>query len=129
MTGPAPLIANAVVGGVLVTIGGWSLYLLLWALPWATWYQLATRVRDIAEHGMVTRLDDPLGNARTIRAGRLARTTLAPYWVNYHLEHHLLVFVPCWKLRAAHRFLLAKNLEPRIERARSYAEVIGRATT
>lgn len=89
MTGPAPPIANAVVGGVLVT----------------------------------------MGHARTIRAGWLARTTLAPYWVSYHLDHHLLVFVPCWKLRAAHRFLLAKNLGPPMERAGSYAEVIGRATT
>jgi fatty acid desaturase len=123
----APLIANAVLWGALTVAGGWSLYLLLWALPWATWHQLAARVRDIAEHGMVTGPDDPLRNTRTIRAGWLARATLAPYWVNYHLEHHLLVFVPCWKLREAHRFLLAKNLGARMERARSYAEVIGRA--
>jgi hypothetical protein len=63
---------------VLATVGGLRLYLLARVLPWATWYQLATRVRDIAEHGMVPSLDDPLRNTRTIRAGFLARLALAP---------------------------------------------------
>jgi fatty acid desaturase len=67
-------------------------------------------VRDIAEHGMVPSLDDPLRNTRTTRAGFLARLALAPYWVNHHLEHHLLAFVPCWKLPQVHALLLAKGL-------------------
>jgi fatty acid desaturase len=49
--------------------------------------------------------------------------------VNYHLEHHLLVFVPCWKLRRVHALLLGKDLGPRMERAASYAAVIGQATS
>jgi fatty acid desaturase len=125
----APLIANAVLFGVLTAIGGWTLYSLAWALPWATWYQLVTRVRNIAEHGMLPSVDDPLRNTRTIRAGLLARAVVAPYWVNYHLEHHLLVFVPCWKLRRVHALLLGKGLGPRMERAASYAAVIGQATS
>ena len=59
----------------------------------------------------------------------LARTFVAPYWVNYHLEHHLLVFVPCWKLREAHALLVAKGYRPRMEVAPSYAAVIRRATS
>jgi len=124
----APIVSNAVLFTVLTTVGGPQLYLLGWVLPWATWYQVATRVRDIAEHGMVPSLDDPLRNTRTIGAGFLARLVLAPYWVNYHLEHHVFVFVPCWKLRRVHALLLAKDLGERMERAASYAGVIGRAT-
>jgi fatty acid desaturase len=123
----APLVANGVLLGVCAAIGGWPLYLLLWALPWATWYQVATRVRDIAEHGMVDDATDPLRHARTTAAGWLARAALAPYRVNYHLEHHLMVFVPCWKLPRLHALLLARNLGGRMERASSYAEVLGRA--
>ncbi len=123
----APLIANAVLAAALVAIGGWSLYLLTWVLPWATWYRLVTRIRNIVEHGLVPDAEDPLRSARSVGAGRLARALVAPYGVNYHLEHHLLVFVPCWKLDQAHALLLAKGYGARMERSRSYLEVLGRA--
>ena len=114
---------------MLTALGGWPLYLLAWVLPWATWFQLVTRIRDIAEHGVVHDADDPLRNTRTIGAGLLARAFVAPYGVNYHLEHHLLVFVPCWKLREVQALLLAKDLGGRMERAASYVEVLARVTT
>jgi len=98
-------------------------------LPWATWFQLVTRIRDLAEHGLVFDAADPLRNTRTIGAGFLARALVAPYGVNYHLEHHLLVFVPCWKLPEVQALLLAKELGGRMERAGSYAEVLSRVTT
>jgi fatty acid desaturase len=123
----APLAANAALCAVLTALGGWPLYLLTWVLPSATWFQLVTRVRDIAEHGLVGGADDQLRNTRTIGAGLLARAFVAPYGVNYHLEHHLLVFVPCWKLPEVHALLLAKELGGRMERAASYAEVLSRA--
>ena len=123
----APLAANAVLFCALAAVGGWSLYLLVWVLPWATWLQLLTRLRDMAEHGMVASDVDPLRNTRTIAAGWPARALLAPYWVNHHLEHHLLVFVPCWKLVRVRALLLAKALGPRMEMAASYGEVVRRA--
>lgn len=125
----APLAANAVLCAVLTTVGGWPLYLLAWVLPWATWLQLVTRIRDLAEHGLVRDAEDPLRNTRTIGAGLLARAFVAPYGVNYHLEHHLLVFVPCWKLREVQALLLAKELGGRMERAASYVDVLARVTT
>jgi fatty acid desaturase len=125
----APLLANVVLGSVLTAIGGWPLYLLTWVLPWATWFQLVTRIRDIAEHGLVAAADDPLRNTRTVAAGVLARAFVAPYGVNYHLEHHLLVFVPCWKLHEVHALLLAKDLGARMERAAGYAAVLTRVTS
>ena len=123
----APLLANLVIAAVLTGVGGWSSYLLLWVLPWATWFHLVTRIRDIAEHGAVGGAEDPLRNTRTIAAGLPARAFIAPYGVNYHLEHHLLVFVPCWKLPEVQALLLARDLGGRMERAESYAEVLARA--
>jgi fatty acid desaturase len=124
----APLLANLVVAAALTAVGGPVLYLLAWVLPRVTWYRALSRVRDIAEHGLVPGADDPLRSARSIRAGLVERALLAPYRVNYHLEHHLLVFVPCWRLPAAHRLLLAKGYGPRMERARGYGAVLARAT-
>jgi fatty acid desaturase len=124
-----PLTANALLFAVLAALGPWHLYLLLWLLPFVTWHQLVARIRDTAEHSMVEERDDPLRNTRTVAAGPLARVFLAPYRVNYHLEHHLFVFVPCWKLPQAHALLLAKGYGPRMETAASYVEVLRRATS
>jgi hypothetical protein len=39
------------------------------------------------------------------------------------------VFVPCWRLRAAHVLLLARGLAERMEVAAGYWEVVRRATS
>jgi fatty acid desaturase len=124
-----PLLCQAVLFTLLASTGHWHLYLVLWLLPLATWYQLLVRVRSIVEHAMVPDDADPLRNARTTSAGPLARAFLAPYWVNYHVEHHVLVFVPCWQLRHAHALLCAKGYHARMEVAPGYLGLIRRATS
>lgn len=115
---------------LLLTAAGYAwLYPVLWLLPLLTWYQLISRVRNIAEHAVVGAADDPLRNTRTTLAGPLMRLFVAPYWVNYHLEHHLFVFTPCWKLPLAHKMLRSKGLLPRMEVGASYLEVIRKATS
>ena len=123
-----PVVGNALLFGVLAALGHWELYLLLWLLPLATWYQLAGRIRDAAEHARVADGRDPLRNTRTVTASALERVFLAPYWVSYHLEHHLFVFVPCWRLRHVHALLLAKGYGARMEVAAGYGEVLRRVT-
>ena len=122
-------IVNLALLGGLSAIGYWWLYPLLWLLPLATWYQLVSRVRNIAEHAVVPDNDDPLRNTRTTRANLLERLLVAPYWVNYHLEHHLFMFVPCWRLPAAHRALLALGLREQMEIQPGYAAVLRLATS
>jgi fatty acid desaturase len=124
-----PLAANAALFGVLAAAGHGHLFVLLWLLPLLTWYPLVARIRDAAEHARVGDADDVLRNARTTATGPLARAFLAPYWVNHHLEHHLLVFVPCWRLPAAHALLLAKGHGPAMELAPGYADVLRRVTS
>jgi fatty acid desaturase len=124
-----PLATNAALLAGLAALGHWSLYVWLWVLPLATWYQLLTRIRNAAEHVPVGDDDHPLRHTRTTGAGPLARALLAPYWMNYHLEHHLLVFVPCWRLPDAHALLLAKGHGPSMALASDYREAIRRAMT
>jgi fatty acid desaturase len=122
-----PLAANAVLAATLTAAGYWHFYLLLWLLPRATWYQFGLRIRHLAEHGVVSDDADALRNARTTESGLLARAFLAPYWVNHHLEHHLLVFVPCWRLPDAHALLGARGHGARMEVAPGYVDVLRRA--
>jgi hypothetical protein len=45
----------------------------------ATWYQLISRIRNIAERAVVPDNDDPLRNTRTTQANPVERLLLAPY--------------------------------------------------
>ena len=120
---------NAILLAALSAAGYWWLYFALWLFPLLTWYQLVTRVRNIAEHAVVPSATDPLGTARTTLANPLARLLVAPYWVNYHVEHHALIFVPCYNLPLAHAMLKAKGLGPRMEVRGGYLEVMRMATS
>lgn len=122
-------LSNAVLWALLAAAGAWWLYPLLWLLPLATWYQLVSRIRNIAEHAVVPDNDDPLRNTRTTRANWIERALVAPYWVNYHLEHHLFMFVPCWRLPAAHAALLSNGFGARMEIRSGYREVLARAAS
>ena len=89
----------------LALAGVWWAYPLLWLVPLLTWMMVITRIRNIAEHAVVPDADDPLRNTRTTQANRLERAFVAPYFVNYHLEHHLFFYVPCYNLPKLHRIL------------------------
>jgi fatty acid desaturase len=108
---------------------GWA-WFVLWWLPQATWYPMITRLRNIAEHACVARDEpDPLRHARTTHANILERAFLAPYWVNYHCEHHMFMHVPCYNLPRTHRLLKAKGVTPRMLTARGYVDVLRMASS
>ncbi|MEM9495251.1 MAG: fatty acid desaturase family protein [Pseudomonadota bacterium] len=124
----APFIAvNAALLAFLIAIGQGLLFL-VWLLAMATWFPLATRLRNIAEHACVASGDDPYTHARTTRANLLERAFIAPYWVNYHAEHHLFMYVPCYRLGEAHRLLCATDKRPRMTVADGYLDVLRRCT-
>lgn len=125
--GPQCLV-NLALAVLLTQAVGWYAWPLLWLLPLLTWQQLVLRVRNIAEHAAVPDGNDPLRNARSVRANWLERAFIAPYWVNYHLEHHLLMWVPCYRLPALHAMLLANGLGPRMALCGGYREVLAEVT-
>ncbi|HEY6418556.1 MAG TPA: fatty acid desaturase family protein [Candidatus Binataceae bacterium] len=109
------VITHAVLFAILALAGYWWLYLVLWLVPFYTFQPMVVRIRAIAEHSMVRSNDDLFLNTRTTDTNWLTRAFIAPYFVNYHLEHHLLLAVPCYNLPAAHALLLVKGYGPRME--------------
>ncbi len=98
---------------------------LIWFAALATTFQLFLRVRNIAEHACTaTGSDDPFTHARTTHANWIERATVAPYWVNFHSEHHLFMAVPCYRLPRAHRALVSKGYAERMTIAPGYADVL-----
>jgi fatty acid desaturase len=120
-------ITNLVLLGLLTAAGYPALYL-LWVVSWLTTYRFVTRLRSIAEHGMVRDPLDPLGNTRTTLASWWERFLLAPNKVNYHLEHHLLMTVPHHNLPRMHRLLEERGALRNAVVTKGYIEVLRLAT-
>ena len=113
---------------VLMSLAGqWWYGLAFWLLPFLTWFQFVLRLRNIAEHGATEVSQNPLQNVRTTRANLLERLFIAPYWVNYHLEHHMVMHVPCWQLKNMHALLLQKGLGERMRVAPGYGAALAEA--
>ena len=113
----------------LSLIGLWWAWFLLWLLPMATWFPMVTRIRNIAEHACVEgSAADPYRAARTTLARWWERAFIAPYWVNFHAEHHLFMYVPCWNLPRLHRAVAATPKAAGMEVAPGYLSVLRTAT-
>ncbi|MEM7466199.1 MAG: fatty acid desaturase family protein [Pseudomonadota bacterium] len=125
--------AASIVNGFLFLLcavsGYWWLYFTCWLLPLLTWYQVVLRIRNIAEHAVVKGGDDPFDSARTTYANWIERIFIAPYWVNYHLEHHLLIYVPCYRLPLLHRFLIDNGYADKINTSNGYLSVLNEVTS
>jgi fatty acid desaturase len=125
----AQLAANGVLFAGLALAGVWWAYPLLWLMPLLTWMMVITRIRNIAEHAVVPDSNDPLRNTRTTKAGFIERAFIAPYFVNYHLEHHLLMYVPCYNLPKVHAILMRGPHATRMEVQPNYLTVLRMATS
>jgi fatty acid desaturase len=122
-------IANAVLFAALALAGYWWAYFALWLVPLATWFQLVTRIRNIAEHACVDTREDPFSHARTTYANFLERLFIAPYWVHFHAEHHVFMHVPCYRLERMHRMLMRKDYWSRMTITPGYAAVLREAAS
>ena len=119
------LIFNGLALAVCGVAGFWWAWFALWLLPRATWFQLVTRLRNIAEHALVAKDEpDPLRHARTTQANVVERALIAPYYVNYHCEHHMFMHMPCWSLPRARRLLTRRGVASAMEGAPGYLSVL-----
>ena len=119
------LLSNGL-GLLLFSLAGWWwAWALMWLLPMATWLPLVTRLRNISEHALVAKGEpDALRHARTTRANWLERLFVAPYWVNFHCEHHMFTQISCWNLPLAHRILHTNGVTTRMELQPGYWSVL-----
>lgn len=121
------MLSNAVIFLLLFACGKPLLYL-LWLASMLTTFQFFTRIRSIAEHGMLPRVSDMTKNTRTTEAAWWERLTFAPCHVNYHMEHHLLMGVPSYRLPKLHSLLKARGVYASAPLAHGYIEVLRLAT-
>lgn len=117
------LATNALMLGVLALLGHAWVYT-AWIAAYLTTYGVFIRVRSMAEHACTPGGPDARDHTRTTYAGWLARLTVAPHAVHYHLEHHLLPTVPYFRLAELHRRLLERDAVPSYAIAKSYREVL-----
>lgn len=84
----------------------------LWLGSIVTTFMLIVRIRQVAEHAAVpdSLSDDPRQNTRTTLASWWERLMFAPNFVNYHLEHHFMASVPCYRLADFHRLLRKRGV-------------------
>ncbi len=121
-----PIMANLILFLILTMLASPWLYL-LWIGAYLTTFQFSLRVRSIAEHSVVKNRKDPYLNTRTTKANWLERLLFAPYHVNYHSEHHMLMSVPPYHLPKMHRLLHQRNYYDSGVLASGYWEVINNA--
>ncbi len=122
------VITNLALLALLTAVGHPALYL-LWVVAWFTTNSLVTRIRSIAEHSMCWDPSDPLRNTRTTLASPLERLFIAPNYVNYHLEHHLLMTVPGYKLPRLHALLRDRGALDDALISRGYLGVLRQAAS
>jgi fatty acid desaturase len=98
----------------------------LWWTAWLTFYMAFSRLRNSSEHGAPINKDDlnPLYNTRTTLASWWERLLVAPNYVNYHLEHHLLPTLPSYHLPEFHQTLLKKGVLAGSKISSGYYQVI-----
>jgi fatty acid desaturase len=118
------LAATLVIFGIYWACGAAIWFFGIWVVAFATWFPLISRIRNIAEHGCTDRTPDPFTVARTTRANWLERLFIAPYYVQYHAEHHLFIAVPCYRLPLLHALLSEQGHTKRMKLARGYLAVL-----
>lgn len=122
------LAGHAIVNGVMFLVllaCGEGLLFLMWPAAYLTAYMLIARLRQVAEHGAVPDLYDldPRKNTRTTLVRWWEKLFVAPFHLNYHLEHHFQANVPCYNLPAFHRFLESKGVFAETEFPNGYREL------
>ena len=123
-------VTNGILFGILWSVGHPMLYL-LWFGAWLTTNKVVVRLRSMAEHSAVPspHPGDPFGNTRTTLTRWWERALLAPHNVGYHLEHHLVITVPYYKLPRFHRMLDERGLLEHACIERGYGGVLHKMVT
>lgn len=103
-----PFVANLMLFLFLNFLASPYLYL-LWVGAYLTTFQFSLRIRSMAEHSVLENQLDPYKNTRTTYANFLEQLLFAPYHVNYHAEHHMLMSVPSYNFPKMHKLIKEKG--------------------
>jgi fatty acid desaturase len=90
---------------VFLAFGHPWLYLLLWLLPWMTYWRVANRLRALAEHAGMTRSPDRRMASHHIRQGFWSSHVFLSQSIGLHLAHHVDSGIPMSSLPTLQRAL------------------------
>ena len=96
-----------------IAFGFWKQLLLYWVVPLLTVFLAIRYIRNVAEHYAVEH-EHVLNESRTVLANPVELWLIAPWGLNYHLEHHLFPGIPCFRLAELHRILMTREPFPQI---------------
>jgi len=118
-----PIMCNLIIFSLISFFLHPAMYL-FWVLGLLTTFQVSVRVRSIAEHSIIEDKLDPNKNTRTTYANWIERLLFAPYHVNYHLEHHMLMTVPFYNLPKMHSLIKKRGFYNEGTLANNYWEIL-----
>jgi fatty acid desaturase len=125
-------LVSLVAGQLLVATGltlafDWWVYPALWLAPLVTVTVLFHLVRSFVEHA-ITEDETEAHEDRliTIPSNWVERSLVAPYFMNYHAEHHLLPSVPAPRLRQLQQRLADRADTPPVLVRASYRSALMR---
>jgi len=121
------VLAQVVLFAGFTLASDWWVYPALWLVPLVTVTVLGHLIRSFAEHAISDDEVPEHGNRLiTIPAPFVERFMWAPYWMNYHAEHHLVPSVPAPRLKELHKRLATREDVPPVLIRRSYSQALRR---
>jgi fatty acid desaturase len=121
------VLAQAVLFGGLTLLCSWWVFPLLWALPLGTVTVMFHLIRSFVEHAITdSETVEHENRLITISSNWLERAIVAPYFMNYHAEHHLAPSVPAMRLRELQRHLDKRSDTPPMLVRASYMGALSR---
>lgn len=118
-----PFLANFIMFALLYIFASGWLYL-LWIGAYITTFQICVRIRSIAEHSVIEDPTNPYQNTRTTYANFIEKMLFAPYNVNFHAEHHMLMSVPPYNLPKMHKLIKAQGFYEKGVLEKNYWKII-----
>lgn len=112
--------AQVVIFSLFLLAGHPWLYLMLWFLPWMTYWRVVNRLRALAEHAGMTRSDDRRYTTHHVHQHWLPSALFVPFNTGYHLAHHVDSGIPWRSLPTLHRALDEDGYLDRVEIHPSY---------
>lgn len=94
--------------GTSIWFGFWPMLILYWFIPILTTFSIVRYIRNVGDHVGMDHL--PLEDrTRTVISPLLEQWMIAPYGLNYHLEHHLYPSVTSFNLHKLHRIMMTRE--------------------
>jgi fatty acid desaturase len=97
------LLASQIVAAALLwLLFAWWIYPVLWLFPLATLTVVCHLLRNFCEHALAPAEEHAHGDRLiSVRSNPLERALVAPFFMNYHAEHHLFPWIPARRLPEA----------------------------